>query len=36
MAIAMKGKPAHVGAFGVADRESGEALTLQHRFNRSR
>jgi CubicO group peptidase (beta-lactamase class C family) len=32
VAIAIKGKPAYVGAFGVADREAGEALTPQHRF----
>jgi CubicO group peptidase (beta-lactamase class C family) len=32
IAIAIKGKPAYVEAFGVADRESGEALTPQHRF----
>ena len=32
VAIAVKGKPAYVEAFGVADREAGEALTPQHRF----
>lgn len=32
VAIAIKGKPAYVGAFGVADRETGEAVTPQHRF----
>jgi CubicO group peptidase (beta-lactamase class C family) len=32
VAIAIKGKPAYVEAFGVADRETGEALTPQHRF----
>jgi CubicO group peptidase (beta-lactamase class C family) len=32
VAISIKGKPAYVEAFGVADRESGEALTPQHRF----
>jgi CubicO group peptidase (beta-lactamase class C family) len=32
VAIATKGKPVYVEAFGVADRESGEALTPQHRF----
>ncbi|WP_166298822.1 serine hydrolase domain-containing protein [Bradyrhizobium sp. 2S1] len=32
IAVAIKGKPAYVEAFGVADRESGEALTPQHRF----
>lgn len=32
IAIAIKGKPAYVEAFGVADREGGEALTPQHRF----
>jgi CubicO group peptidase (beta-lactamase class C family) len=32
IAIAIKGKPAYVEAFGVADRETGEALTPQHRF----
>ena len=32
IAIAIRGKPAYVEAFGVADRESGEALTPQHRF----
>lgn len=32
VAIAVKGKPAYVEAFGVADRETGEALTPQHRF----
>jgi CubicO group peptidase (beta-lactamase class C family) len=32
VAIAIKGKPAYVEAFGVADREAGEALTPQHRF----
>jgi len=30
VAIATKGKPVYVEAFGVADRESGEALTPQH------
>jgi CubicO group peptidase (beta-lactamase class C family) len=32
VAVAMKGKPAYVEAYGVADRETGEALTPQHRF----
>ncbi len=32
VAIAIKGKPSYVEAFGVADREAGEALTPQHRF----
>jgi len=32
VAIAVKGKPAYVEAFGVADRETGEALTPQHLF----
>ncbi|WP_245334745.1 serine hydrolase domain-containing protein [Bradyrhizobium mercantei] len=32
VAIAIKGKPAYVEAFGVADREAGEALMPQHRF----
>ena len=32
VAIAINGKPAYVEAFGVADREAGEALTPQHRF----
>ena len=32
IAVSIKGKPAYVEAFGVADRESGEALTPQHRF----
>jgi CubicO group peptidase (beta-lactamase class C family) len=32
VAIAIKGKPAYVEAFGVADQETGEALTPQHRF----
>jgi CubicO group peptidase (beta-lactamase class C family) len=32
IAVAMKGKSAYVEAFGVADRESGEALTPQRRF----
>jgi CubicO group peptidase (beta-lactamase class C family) len=32
VAIAIKGKPAYVEAFGIADRETGEALTPQHRF----
>jgi CubicO group peptidase (beta-lactamase class C family) len=32
IAVAVKGKPAYVEAFGVADRETGEALTPQHRF----
>ncbi|KJC58238.1 hypothetical protein UP10_25075 [Bradyrhizobium sp. LTSPM299] len=32
VAAAIKGKPAYVEAFGVADRETGEALTPQHRF----
>jgi CubicO group peptidase (beta-lactamase class C family) len=32
VAIAIKGKPAYAEAFGVADRDSGEALTPQHRF----
>jgi CubicO group peptidase (beta-lactamase class C family) len=27
VAIAIKGKPAYVEAFGVADRDTGEALT---------
>ena len=31
-AIAIKGKPVYVEAFGVADRETGEAVTPQHRF----
>jgi CubicO group peptidase (beta-lactamase class C family) len=32
VAISIEGKPAYVEAFGVADRETGEALTPQHRF----
>jgi CubicO group peptidase (beta-lactamase class C family) len=32
VAIAVRGKPAYVEAFGVADRETREALTPQHRF----
>jgi CubicO group peptidase (beta-lactamase class C family) len=32
VAVAIKGKSAYVEAFGVADRETGEALTPQHRF----
>ena len=32
IAVAVKGKPAYVEAFGVADRNTGEALTPQHRF----
>jgi CubicO group peptidase (beta-lactamase class C family) len=32
VAIATRGTPAYVEAFGVADRASGEALTPQHRF----
>jgi CubicO group peptidase (beta-lactamase class C family) len=32
VAISIRGKPAYVEAFGVADREAGEALTPQHRF----
>ncbi|UGY05479.1 serine hydrolase domain-containing protein [Bradyrhizobium quebecense] len=32
IAVSITGKPAYVEAFGVADRESGEALTPQHRF----
>lgn len=32
VAIAIKGKPAYLEAFGVADRDTGEALTPQHRF----
>ena len=32
VAIAVKGKPAYVEAFGVADREAGEQLTPQHLF----
>lgn len=32
IAIAIKGKPAYVEAFGIADRETGEAVTPQHRF----
>jgi CubicO group peptidase (beta-lactamase class C family) len=32
IAVAIKGKPAYVEAFGVADRETNEALTPQHRF----
>jgi CubicO group peptidase (beta-lactamase class C family) len=32
VAIAIKGRPGYVEAFGVADRETGEALTPQHRF----
>src|SRR5260370_5535688 len=32
VAIAIKGIPAYVEAFGVADRDAGEALTPQHRF----
>src|SRR5712675_1882794 len=32
VAIAIKGKPAYAEAFGVADRDTGEALTPQHRF----
>jgi CubicO group peptidase (beta-lactamase class C family) len=32
LAIAIKGRPVYVEAFGVADRDAGEALTPQHRF----
>jgi hypothetical protein len=32
IAVVIKGKPAYVEAFGVADRETSEALTPQHRF----
>jgi len=32
----IKGKPAYVEAFGVADRDTGEALTPQHRFRDSK
>ena len=32
VAISIKGKPIYVEAFGLADREAGEALTPQHRF----
>ena len=32
VAIAIRGRPAYVEAFGVADQETGEALTPQHRF----
>lgn len=32
VAIAIKGRPAYVEAFGVADRDAGEASTPQHRF----
>jgi CubicO group peptidase (beta-lactamase class C family) len=32
VAFAIKGRPAYVEAFGVADRDAGEALTPQHRF----
>jgi CubicO group peptidase (beta-lactamase class C family) len=32
VAIAVKGKLAYAEAFGVADRDTGEALTPQHRF----
>ncbi len=32
IAIAIKGKPVYVEAFGVADRETGEPVTPQHRF----
>jgi CubicO group peptidase (beta-lactamase class C family) len=32
IAIAIKGKPVYVEAFGVADRMTGEAVTPQHRF----
>lgn len=32
VAIAIKGKLAYAEAFGVVDRETGEALTPQHRF----
>jgi CubicO group peptidase (beta-lactamase class C family) len=32
IAIAIKGKPVYVEAFGIADRETGEAVTPQHRF----
>lgn len=32
IAIAIKGKPAYVEAFGLADRETSEAVTPQHRF----
>jgi CubicO group peptidase (beta-lactamase class C family) len=32
VAIAFKGKLAYVEAFGMADRESGQSLTPQHRF----
>ena len=32
VAIAINGKRAYVKAFGVADRQTGEALTPQHRF----
>jgi CubicO group peptidase (beta-lactamase class C family) len=32
IAVAVKGMPAYVEAFGVADREAGEVLTPKHRF----
>ena len=32
VAIAIKGEPAYVEAFGFADKEKQEALTTQHRF----
>ena len=32
VAIAIKGKPAYIEAFGVADQETSKALTPQHRF----
>ncbi len=32
VAIATRGKPVYIEAFGVADRATGEALTPQHRF----
>jgi CubicO group peptidase (beta-lactamase class C family) len=32
IAIAIKGKPVYVEGFGVADRETGEMVTPQHRF----
>jgi CubicO group peptidase (beta-lactamase class C family) len=32
IAIAIRGKPTYVEAFGVADRETGEAVIPQHRF----
>jgi CubicO group peptidase (beta-lactamase class C family) len=32
VAVAIRGKPAYVEAFGIADRETGEAVTPRHLF----